>query len=354
MRRQLVHPCRGVVSFCRSAIVTLAILVMILPTSVRAQTDLDTIRSDVRTSPSALPETTGEPTPSHDHRNDGSCHYGHSEDKDPCDLFKEGMFSAGLMVGWFGFTSPYWVPRALLDDGNSEANFPRFPYDDCRGYLVSYAWLNDSTATQPPSTLTREGDRLWSPKNDGPLGQYGADPATQSPLASEALVLPTRRWGGQVRADYGDQFADITMINGQLILETTSRVGLDTSIQYLHERMPDGGFDSLTLGDCNLVYRVAQHPQAQVRMGIGANWLTDAAQTDLGFNFTYGGDFFPCKPWVISTAIDWGTLGHAGLFRFHTTAGVIVNRFETYVGYEYLDIGTTQTNALIAGVRVWF
>ena len=74
----------------------------------------------------------------------------------------------------------------------------------------------------------------------------------------------------------------------------------------------------------------------------------------MGFNFTYGGDFFPRKPWVLSTAIDWGTLGHAGLFRFRTTAGVIWNRFESYVGYEYLDIGTTQGNFAIGGVRVWF
>ncbi len=91
-----------------------------------------------------------------------------------------------------------------------------------------------------------------------------------------------------------------------------------------------------------------------MRAGLGANWLNDSTRTDLGFNFTYGGDFFPRKPWVLSAAIDWGTLGHAGLFRFRTTAGVILNRFEGYVGYEYLDIGSTQDNFLIGGVRVWF
>ena len=129
---------------------------------------------------------------------------------------------------------------------------------------------------------------------------------------------------------------------------------MDSSFQYLRERLPSGDYDHLTLGDCNVVYRFAQHPNAQMRMGIGANWLKDNTRTDLGFNSTYGGDFFPRKPWVISAAIDWGTLGHARLFRFRTTAGVIVNRFETYAGYEYLDIGTTQSNALIAGVRIWF
>lgn len=332
MHRRLAYQCRGRVSFCRSAIValaaTLALLVMIWPASVCAQTELSTIRSDVRTSPPTPPETA--PAPSREHDNDSVCPHGQRDGEDPCDAFNQGLFSAGFAVGWLGFTSPYWAPRALLDDGNCEVHFPRFPYDDCGGYLVSSSWVDASMPTQPLSD------------------------STQSSPVSESLMLPTRQWGGQMRADYGDQFADITMINSQLILETTSRVGVDTSIQYLRERLPDGGFDGLTLGDCNLVYRVAQHPRAQVRMGIGANWLTDAAQTDLGFNFTYGGDFFPRKPWVVSTAIDWGTLGHAGLFRFRTTAGIIINCVETYAGYEYLDIGTTQSNALIAGVRIWF
>lgn len=334
MHRQFVNRCRGRVSFCRSAIITLgitlALLVTIWPTSVCAQTELDTIRSDVRKLPPTSPEPAATPAPSRDHDKDDACSHGNRNGETPSDAFNDGMFSAGCAVGWLGFTSPYWLPRALLDDGNDEVHFPRFPYDNCRGYLVSSSWLDDTVTAQP------------SPDS------------TQAPPVDEPLTLPTRRWGGQVRADYGDQFADVTMINGQLILETTSRVGIDTSIQYLSERLPNGGFDGLPLGDCNLVYRVAQHPQAQIRMGIGANWLTDTDQTDLGFNFTYGGDFFPRKPWVVSTAIDWGTLGHAGLFRFRTTAGVIINRVETYVGYEYLDIGTTQSNALIAGIRVWF
>jgi hypothetical protein len=139
-----------------------------------------------------------------------------------------------------------------------------------------------------------------------------------------------------------------------LILETTSRFGIDSSFLYLTERFPDADDDHLSLGDCNLIYRFAQSSRAQMRTGIGANWLNDSTRTDLGFNFTYGGDFFPCKPWVISAVVDWGTLGHAGLFRFRTTAGVIFDRFEGYVGYEYLDIGTTQGNFLIGGARVWF
>jgi hypothetical protein len=78
-------------------------------------------------------------------------------------------------------------------------------------------------------------------------------------------------------------------------------------------------------------------------------WLPRAIMNDNGDEA-----FFPRKPWVVSAAIDWGTLGHAGLFRFQTTAGLIFDRFESYIGYEYLDIGATQANFLLGGLRVWF
>ena len=39
---------------------------------------------------------------------------------------------------------------------------------------------------------------------------------------------------------------------------------------------------------------------------------------------------------------------------FRGTAGVLVNRLEAYTGYEYYDFDRVHSNALIAGVRVWF
>jgi hypothetical protein len=52
--------------------------------------------------------------------------------------------------------------------------------------------------------------------------------------------------------------------------------------------------------------------------------------------------------------LDAGTLGRAALFRFQTTAGVMLKRYELYTGYEYCDVERTHWNGLIAGVRVWF
>jgi len=114
--------------------------------------------------------------------------------------------------------------------------------------------------------------------------------------------------GGQFRADYADEFDALTGIGGELILESTSRWGIDASAQYLRERLPGDGYDHLTIGDCNLVYRFAQGPQAQMRVGLGANWLNDATRTDLGFNFTYGGDFLSAET---LGAVVGDRLGHA-------------------------------------------
>lgn len=125
-------------------------------------------------------------------------------------------------------------------------------------------------------------------------------------------------------------------------------------MSYLQENLPGGGHNQLWLGDCNVVFRFAQSEHMQWRTGLGFNWLDDPRQTDFGFNFTYGVDWFPRKPWVFSADVDWGNLGRAEQFRFRTTAGVLLWGIESYVGYEYYDLDSTQDNRLIGGVRIWF
>lgn len=329
---------------CKVLLAAITILLSIAFPSAAADGNLDSIRSDVRTSPPE-PPTSPPPAPSEEPRrgSDGN------QINIPDDTKRDAIV-AGLAIGAFAVASPYWLPRALLHDDGSEALFPKFPYDNTSGYLVSEAWLSEFTAQKVLAETLAEGTASQSTPWNGP----GETVSTGDSLIALSLDPSARRWAGQFRADYADEFNRLTSIGGQLILETTSRWGIDASAQHLRERLPGDNFDHLTLGDCNLVYRFAQSPRAQMRMGLGANWLNDSSRTDLGFNFTYGGDFFPRKPWVLSSAIDWGTLGHAGLFRFRTTAGVILDRFETYVGYEYLDIGTTQGNFVIGGIRVWF
>jgi hypothetical protein len=281
---------------------------------------LGQIRRDVRKEP---PASADHDDDDHDHFADDHDDHCHAE----CDGATGNVFG---MMFFHGATSPFWGPRTMLgDDLESRAAFgyfARFPYDDVPGYMMIEplkAWVKDPT----------------SPTGLSLTGQWPSRP---------------RSWSARLRADYADQFDALRRISGQLLLSTRSRFGLDTETSYFEERLPGGGRDKLWLGDGNVVYRFAQGERAQFRAGLGFNWLDDPVDTNYGFNFTYGADFFVRRPWVLSAEIDWGTLGEAGLFRFRTTGGVIVNRVEAYTGYEYLDVGSTQVHFIMGGLRLWF
>lgn len=204
--------------------------------------------------------------------------------------------------------SPFWVPRwAIGDSGVAECDFSGYPYQNGRGYL----------------------------------------------LINGCVDVP-RLVAFRLRSDYAEDFDNLSRIGGHLLVSTVSRWGLDAEMNQLQERLPNDARDRLWLGDCNIVYHFAQSERSQWRAGLGFNWLDDPIDTNYGFNFTYGFDLFPVKPFVLSTELDWGTLGQAEAFHFRTTAGAMINRFETYVGYEYRDIDSFQFSGLVAGVRLWF
>ena len=256
---------------------------------------LDRVREDVREPSPETPSSDSDYSHSHDRG------HGHSRphcgcDDDDCNVFGE--------IGKAIVLSPFWLPHtATGDDFSVERTFKKYPYEDGLGYMA-----------------TCGGKRL----------------------------------SAQFSTDYATEFSDLDQIGGRLLVDTASRWGIDTEMKYFQESVPPAGRDSLWLGDCNMTFRFAQSEKIQWRAGLGFNWLDDPARTDFGFNFTYGFDWFPRDPWVVSAEIDWGTLGHSGLFHFRGTVGVMVDRLEVYTGYEYFDFDSVQTNMLIGGVRIWF
>jgi hypothetical protein len=283
-----------------------AILLLSMAASVTIAQEgtLPTIRQDVR---EGTPSGPASPPPSDSPAK--------STAADECDwanflLSDSSVFFGSLILAGTAVSSPIWVPHALLQDEDftSSGYFPPFPYDDLSGYIQSH------------------------------------DIATR-----------TKPWAVRMDAEYVDTFDRLdNVIGGHLLVETAPRFGLAASFNHLEENLSGGGRDELQIGDCNLVYRFAQSDWAEFRTGLGANWMSDSSRADLGFNFTYAADIFPRKPCVVSAAIDWGTLGHAELLRFRTTAGLVFHGVETYAGYEYTDIGSAHWNGLIAGLRFWF
>lgn len=160
-------------------------------------------------------------------------------------------------------------------------------------------------------------------------------------------------WSGRFLAESGTDFDGLQKQGGRLRLDTTSRFGLDTEWNFRRETLSTG-HDSLWNGDVNLVYRFAQSRRAAFYTGLGVNWLADRGGGDAGFNFTYGADFYPADPWVISGSIDWGTLGHASTFHGRATVGLMLNRLEVFTGYDYLKIGDTSLPSFVAGVQLHF
>ncbi len=305
------------------------LFVVLLLSTAAGQGRLGELRDDVRRLPTAAAPAPPPPPPEEkkepavvDHAHHDHDGYG-SHDDHGWDLGT--ALGAGYLVA-AGVTSPFWGPHAAIDEGfATEYLFPRFPYDGVPGYMTGAWGFGQKTPRDEPAYMKLD-------------------------VGNTRL----RRWSARVRAEYADDFNDLHRLGGHLLLSTSSRWGLDTEMGRLREGLPNGARDQIWIGDCNLVFRFAQSERMQWRTGLGLNWLDDPAATDFGFNFTYGMDYFPRRPWVISSTLDWGTLGHAELFRYRATVGVIVRGIEAFTGYEYLDVDRTQIGSLLGGVRIWF
>jgi len=59
-------------------------------------------------------------------------------------------------------------------------------------------------------------------------------------------------------------------------------------------------------------------------------------------------------PVVVSSSLDLGNLGGATLFRSRTTIGAMIDRFEIYTGFDYLNVEGVDVPTGIAGLRLWF
>ena len=168
-------------------------------------------------------------------------------------------------------------------------------------------------------------------------------------IPAEPYSWSLRLWG-----EYSDDFDSLERISGHALFETTTRFGVDASSSYLRESLAPGQHDDLWTGDANLVFRLAQSPRFQVRSGLGFNWLADEADSDFGFNFTYSSDWYPCRPWILSSEMDLGRLGSATLFHIRATAGVQLRAAELFGGYDYYDVGQSEIGGFVTGLRLWF
>lgn len=298
-------------SLVRLFVVPLLTSVFILSTAAPARCQmLRTIGNEVR---HGVPSRDDDDEKDDDDDDDRSCSHSHYHGDDD-DHINAGWLFYPIAAG---LTAPFWGPYFLCGDDFAVGHvFPDYPYQH-EGYLM------------PASGCYRS-------IHDGRLEE-----------------CPEKWLGGRMTVKYGTNFGGLEQVGGDLLFTTKSRFGFDTEGHWLREDLAVG-HDELALGDFNINFRFAQNPRACFYAGLGANWLEYGGHVDSGFNFTYGADVFLKDPVVWSTWMDLGKVGDASLFRLRTTVGYSVNRFEPFIGYEYLDIGTTEINQMVAGVRMWF
>ena len=251
------------------------------------------------------------------------------------------------------------------ESGPYDTRDPNSDSETAWNNLVFYGACGAISAPYWGPYVLLQQDYLREPSNDifkpypyAPLDSYDderigfmADKSYLSECEESARV---KNWSLRLDCDYGDQIrSGQNRVGTHLLFESTWRLGIDMQYDWLHEFNFYQPQESMSLGDWNLTFRFADSPRWQFRSGFGMNWSADENEGDIGFNFTYGFDVYPIRPLIISNSIDWGTLGHDELFRYRCTAGVIINRFECYTGYEYLDLDHEQRNYLLAGVRIW-
>ncbi len=278
----------------QSALAAMALLVLVPPRFAAGQA-LEELRQGVRTNDPAPPRD--ESPTRRDSQDD--CY------DDSCD--DSGGWGELLL---FAVVAPFWGPPVWAGDGYTETGyFAHFPYQHNDGYML--------------------------------IGPAVADGEPY-------------RWAFRGRAEYGTDFGDIEWTGGHVLLDTSSRWGLESDFRHVHEQAPPARYDALWLGDANIVFRFAQSEYLVMRTGLGFNFLSDPAGSNFGFNFTYGGDYFPIRPWIFSGELDLGVLGHANVFHFRGTVGVSFGLAEAFIGYDYYDVGPTQLAGLVAGVRLWY
>jgi hypothetical protein len=272
--------------------------------TLRAEDSLSQLREEVRTE--------DPPAPRRDRASDRRpTSYNPSSDPSNPDTHSDGwgdLLLPAIGVAGIAASAPFWGPPALIGDSYSEYGyFPRYPYKERGGYM----WIGD-------------------------------------PIPDTYIV------GVRARSDFGTNFGRIDWVGGNVLVESTMRLGVESDFRVLQESGPGTGLDSATLGDANLFFRFAQSDQFQARAGLGLNYLSDRADTNFGGNFTYAVDWYPVKPVIVSAEFDLGWLGHESLFHFRVTEGVNWKYGEAYVGYDYYDVGNFQIGGMVAGVRLWF
>jgi hypothetical protein len=294
----------------------LLLLLAICPCIGRAQDRIEQIRQDANAQDnSSSPTQSGTDDSKKQKRNDDQNSQGCSPDVS----FDDGGGAfAKLLLDIAAL--PISVPNWLLKDNGGGDRFLHYPYADGYGGFLQ--------------------KECWPDNDDGPR--------------SKDEELPMRYWSFRIGVEDGNDFQGMNRVGIRATVDTETRFGIQSNWNYLYESLGGGLHDQTLLGDSALTARFAQNDWIYFYAGLGARILTDPHTTDGGFNFVYGFDSFPKKPWVLSGLFDTGNVGSAWIWHGRATIGAAYKHFEVFTGYDFMRIGSVNVQGPLIGLRLWF
>lgn len=219
-------------------------------------------------------------------------------------------------------TSPFWGPHALFDRGfRVPGVFSSYPYAVEDGFLQ--------------------------------IGEEEAD-ACDDQKCGFWEESHLKRWSLRMSVEDGNDGNGLNRVGGQAFLDTSTRFGVLANWNYYSESLDQGGRDDTWLGDVNLTWRVTQCEWLQMHLGVGVRWQLDRVKDELGFNTLYRADLFPFDPAHLTTLIEVGTLHEALVLHAQAALGMNYRRWQGFVGYDFLRVGSVNLQGPFLGLRAWF
>ncbi len=159
--------------------------------------------------------------------------------------------------------------------------------------------------------------------------------------------------GTRLRFDYSEDYGDEVRIHGQLMTQLTGQFGLDAEATWYDKTRNSDITEELWTGDANIVYKM-DVSRIALRFGGGAAYALRDGSADVGYNFTYGTDFYIRRPFLVSGEIDWGQISSDQLFHWRVTVGFVYGSLEIFGGYDSYELGEFEVDGPVAGLGIVF
>jgi hypothetical protein len=179
----------------------------------------------------------------------------------------------------------------------------------------------------------------------------------------DSIPSGARSWALATSLEAGSDFSGLHRGGATVRLFMPVPLELEGRFFYFAEANGEPGNDWASVSNLNLSWRFAATRSVQFRSGIGyQHWYEDAETESSnplraqlrhrpGFQFHYGMDAYPGRPFTLSAEARLGNLGQALVWELRGTVGVALGPVEVFGGYQALDIGGSSLGSPLLGVR---